>query len=41
MHTSDGMRPVYYYTEETYRPTMLRALEEFLNKDLFEQEDNL
>lgn len=32
MHTSTGRRPVYFYTEETYRPTMRRALREFKMK---------
>jgi hypothetical protein len=29
MWTSSGVRPVYYYNAETYRSTMMRALQEF------------
>jgi len=33
MHTSTGFRPVNYYNERTHRPTMRRALLEFLDRE--------
>ena len=32
MWTSDGWRPTYYYNEDTYQKTMLRALTEYMNR---------
>lgn len=32
VHTSWGMRPMYYYNERTYVETMQRALQEYMDQ---------
>ena len=37
MHTSAGIRGVYYYNESNYRPTMLKALVEFKKEEALDE----